>query len=126
MWTLEEQQLFDRCTSLISIADYGQALTVASQLSERVKYGPARTIPADIYLFHGNARTAPPLQRLALRLACVLRLQNDALQLFKDHELFIGRINLGVALLFGMQKADMLQAFQLTLDIAWVFFDKFS
>lgn len=43
MWTPEEQKLFDKCTSLIGVADYERGLAVANQLSERVANDPVKS-----------------------------------------------------------------------------------
>ena len=40
--------------------------------------------------------------------------------------LFVGLINFGIALLFGVQKANFFESFQLTLDVAGIFFDEFG
>jgi hypothetical protein len=55
-----------------------------------------------------------------------LRLQYDALELFKNRELLVGVVNFGVALALGNQEADFFQPFKLALDITGVFFDKFG
>src|SRR5688572_15521780 len=70
--------------------------------------------PRHVYLFYtNNARQRdhwPHKGKLsfALSFASVLRFHNNALQLFKNGKLLVCRINFGVALLFGMQKANML------------------
>lgn len=61
-----------------------------------------------------------------LLLLRALALEHDALQLFKDGELFVGVVNLCVSLFLGDQKADFLEPLELTLDIASVFFDELS
>lgn len=55
-----------------------------------------------------------------------LRLHDDALEFLEYRELLVGVINLGVALAFADKKADFLQTLKFALDVAGVFFNKFS
>ena len=55
-----------------------------------------------------------------------LRLEDNTLQLFKDGEVLVGVINLGVSLFFGEEEADFLEALEFALDVAGVFFDQFG
>lgn len=57
-------------------------------------------------------------------LARPLRFQHDTLQLFKDNELLVRVINLGISLFFRNQKPGLFETLELTLYIARVFFDK--
>ena len=59
-------------------------------------------------------------------MCCPLGFQHDALQFFEDGELFVGVINLGIALLFGDQEANFFEALEFALDVAGVFFDEFG
>lgn len=54
----------------------------------------------------------------------LLRFDDDALQFFENRELFVCRVNLGIALFFTCQESDFFQLFQFTLDIARIFFDE--
>lgn len=54
----------------------------------------------------------------------LLRLNDDALQLFENWELLVGRINLSIALLLAREKSNFFKLLEFTLDIAWVFFDQ--
>ena len=58
----------------------------------------------------------------AFLLCHALALQNYALEFFKNREVLIGVVNLGIALALGDQKADLLHTLQLTLDVAGIFF----
>lgn len=53
-----------------------------------------------------------------------LGFEDDALEFFEDGELFVGVINLGVTLFFGVEEADFFEAFEFALDVASVFFDQ--
>lgn len=48
------------------------------------------------------------------------------MEFFEDSKVFVGRVHFGIALLLGVQEANLLEALQLTLNIAWVFLDQFS
>lgn len=54
-----------------------------------------------------------------------LRLEHYTLQLFKNREVLIRMINLGIPLPLGYQKTNFLQPLQFTLNIPSVFFDQF-
>lgn len=66
----------------------------------------------------GRSSFRPPSIRL------LLRLNNDALELFEDGELLVRRVNFRISLLFPKQKSYLLKALQLALDITRVFLDK--
>jgi hypothetical protein len=55
-----------------------------------------------------------------------LGLQNDALQLFEYGKLFVGVIDLGVALTLADKETYFLQTLKFALDIAGILFDKLS
>ena len=61
---------------------------------------------------------------MAFGLLGALALEDNGLELFEDNELFVSVIDLGIALLFADEKACFLEAFQLALDIAGIFFDE--
>lgn len=52
----------------------------------------------------------------------LLTFNHDALKFFKNWELLVSRIDLGVALFFAGQKTYFFEALQLTLNVAWIFF----
>ena len=54
----------------------------------------------------------------------LLRLDNDTLKLFKDWELLVGRVDLGVALLFTSQETYFFETLEFALDIARIFLDQ--
>jgi len=59
-------------------------------------------------------------------LAHSLRLQDNALQFFKNSKVFIGVVYLGVALFFRYKEADLFQPLKLALDITSILFNKFG
>ena len=61
-----------------------------------------------------------------LLLGSALAFEDDALEFFEDGELFVGVVDFGVALLFGVQETDFFEALELALNVAGVFFDKFG
>jgi hypothetical protein len=71
---------------------------------------------------------AKPLKRLYVsrsplgpRSLVLLALDDDALEFLENRELLVGRVDLGVSLLFACQETDLFKALQLTLNVAWVF-----
>lgn len=56
----------------------------------------------------------------------LLAFYNYALQFLKDWKLFVGGINLSVALLFTKQKTHLFQLFEFALNITGVFFNELS
>lgn len=48
------------------------------------------------------------------------------MEFLQNRKLFIRKVDLGVSVFFGVQKADLLKALQFALYIAGVFFDKLS
>jgi hypothetical protein len=84
-----------------------------------------------LYLNRGNPSTLKASYLaleflLALLIGCALALKHYALEFFKYREVLIGVVNFGIALLLADQKADFFQSLQLPLDVAGVFFYKFS
>lgn len=61
-----------------------------------------------------------------LLLSSALALQNNALQFLENWELLVGVVNLCVTLLFRDEEADLLEALQLALNVACIFFDELS
>ena len=60
----------------------------------------------------------------SLLLSHPLGLQNNALKLFKNWEVLVGVVDLGIALAFTYQKADFLHALELALDVAGILLNK--
>ena len=61
-----------------------------------------------------------------LLLGGALALEHDALKFFKNWELLVRVINLGVTLFFRDKKTDFFETLQLALNITGIFFDKLS
>ena len=54
----------------------------------------------------------------------LLRLNNDALEFFKDWELLVCCVDFRITLLLTEQKTYLLETLKLALNIAWILFDK--
>lgn len=61
---------------------------------------------------------------MALGLLGALAFEHYALEFFKDDELLVGVINLGISLFFRDEETGFLETFELALDVTGVFFDK--
>lgn len=55
-----------------------------------------------------------------------LALEDDALEFFKDNELLVRVVNLGVTLFLGDEEACLLETLQLTLNVTRIFLNKLS
>jgi hypothetical protein len=53
----------------------------------------------------------------------LLGFDDDALEFFKNSEVLVSRVNLGVALFFAGEETNFFEAFQLALNVSRVFFD---
>jgi len=53
----------------------------------------------------------------------LLRFDDDALEFFENWELFVGRVDFGVAVFGRSKEACLFETAKLALDVARVFFD---